>query len=212
MVTGVQTCALPILQGKKMISSVNSGLIKKARRGDGRAFSMLIENHERFVFNVVYRITGNAEDARDVSQEAFIKAFKNFESYDESSAFSTWLYRIAVNTAIDYIRKRKKENSISFEDYIVDEKNQKGDSGIEEKVISKEGVKNIISAVNMLDDEFKTVIVLRDMEGMDYKEISDITGLPLGTVKSRLSRGRGKLRQMIEKFNLKPETEGRGRA
>ncbi len=195
-----------------MISSVNSGLIKKARRGDGRAFSMLIENHERFVFNVVYRITGNAEDARDVSQEAFIKAFKNFESYDESSAFSTWLYRIAVNTAIDYIRKRKKENSISFEDYIVDEKNQKGDSGIEEKVISKEGVKNIISAVNMLDDEFKTVIVLRDMEGMDYKEISDITGLPLGTVKSRLSRGRGKLRQMIEKFNLKPETEGRGRA
>ena len=173
---------------------------------------MLIENHERFVFNVVYRITGNAEDARDVSQEAFIKAFKNFESYDESSAFSTWLYRIAVNTAIDYIRKRKKENSISFEDYIVDEKNQKGDSGIEEKVISKEGVKNIISAVNMLDDEFKTVIVLRDMEGMDYKEISDITGLPLGTVKSRLSRGRGKLRQMIEKFNLKQETEGRGRA
>ncbi len=195
-----------------MISSVNSGLIKKARRGDGRAFSMLIENHERFVFNVVYRITGNAEDARDVSQEAFIKAFKNFESYDESSAFSTWLYRIAVNTAIDYIRKRKKENSISFEDYIVDEKNQKGDSGIEEKVISKEGVKNIISAVNMLDDEFKTVIVLRDMEGMEYKEISDITGLPLGTVKSRLSRGRGKLRQMIEKFNLKQETEGRGRA
>ena len=195
-----------------MISSVNSGLIKKARRGDGRAFSMLIENHERFVFNVVYRITGNAEDARDVSQEAFIKAFKNFESYDESSAFSTWLYRIAVNTAIDYIRKRKKENSISFEDYIVDEKNQKGDSGIEEKVISKEGVKNIISAVNMLDDEFKTVRVLRDMEGMDYKEISDITGLPLGTVKSRLSRGRGKLRQMIEKFNLKQETEGRGRA
>ena len=65
--------------------------------------------------------------------------------------------------------------------------------------------------INMLDDEFKTVIVLRDMEGMDYKEISDITGLPLGTVKSRLSRGRGKLRQMIEKFNLKPETEGRGR-
>ena len=64
----------------------------------------------------------------------------------------------------------------------------------------------------MLDDEFKTVIVLRDMEGMDYKEISDITGLPLGTVKSRLSRGRGKLRQMIEKFNLKQETEGRGRA
>ncbi len=195
-----------------MISSVNSGLIKKARRGDGRAFSMLIENHERFVFNVVYRITGNAEDARDVSQEAFIKAFKNFESYDESSAFSTWLYRIAVNTAIDFVRRRKKENNISFEDYIVDEKNQNSDSGIEEKVISKEGVKNIISAVNMLDDEFKTVIVLRDMEGMDYKEISDITGLPLGTVKSRLSRGRGKLRQMIEKFNLKPETEGRGRA
>ncbi len=195
-----------------MISSVNSGLIKKAQRGDGHAFSMLIENHERFVFNVVYRITGNAEDARDVSQEAFIKAFKNFQSYDESSAFSTWLYRIAVNTAIDFVRRRKKENNISFEDYIVDEKNQNSDSGIEEKVISKEGVKNIISAVNMLDDEFKTVIVLRDMEGMDYKEISDITGLPLGTVKSRLSRGRGKLRQMIEKFNLKPETEGRGRA
>ncbi len=195
-----------------MISSVNSGLIKKARRGDGRAFSMLIENHERFVFNVVYRITGNAEDARDVSQEAFIKAFKSFESYDESSAFSTWLYRIAVNTAIDYVRKRKKENIISFEDYIVDEKNEKSDSGVEEKVISKEGVKNIIEAVNALDDEFKTIIVLRDMEGMEYKEISDITGLPMGTVKSRLSRGRGKLRQMLEKFNPKNETEGRGRA
>ena len=66
--------------------------------------------------------------------------------------------------------------------------------------------------INMLDDEFKTVIVLRDMEGMDYKEISDITGLPLGTVKSRLSRGRGKLRQIIEKNSIKSETEGRGRA
>ena len=84
-----------------MISSVNSGLIKKARRGDGRAFSMLIENHERFVFNVVYRITGNAEDARDVSQEAFIKAFKNTNTIiDKRFKRNISLYRKFGNTQI----------------------------------------------------------------------------------------------------------------
>ncbi|MCJ7855228.1 sigma-70 family RNA polymerase sigma factor [Lachnospiraceae bacterium NSJ-143] len=191
-----------------MNSLPNSGLIKKARKGDGRAFSMLIENHERFVYNVVYRITGNQEDARDAAQEAFLKAFRNFESYDESSAFSTWLYRIAVNTAIDYLRKRKKESSISFEDYMAEEKPESVSSSVEEKVISNEGVSKIIEAVNSLDEEFKTVIVLRDMEGMDYKEISEITGCPVGTVKSRLSRGRGKLRSII-KSSVKPESEGR---
>ncbi len=194
------------------MDSTVSKLVKKAKRGDPEAFGALIEKYERFVFNVVYRMIGNAEDASDVSQEAFIKAFKKFSYYDENWAFSTWLYRIAVNAAIDFMRSSKKENCVSFEDYIVDEDNQNRDSGIEEKIISKEGVKNIISAVNMLDDEFKAVIVLRDMEGMDYKEISDITGLPMGTVKSRLSRGRGKLRRIMEKANIKQSAEGRGRA
>lgn len=182
-----------------MNSTANSTLIKKARRGDGRAFGMLIENHERFVYNIVYRITGNFEDARDISQEAFIKAFKNFSSYDESSAFSTWLYRIAVNTAIDHVRKKKRENNVSLEDYITEEKTESHKSSVEEKVISKEGVSNIMEAVNSLDEDFKTVIVLRDIEGMEYSQISEITGCPVGTVKSRLSRARGKLRQIINK-------------
>ena len=182
-----------------MNSTANSVLIKKARRGDGHAFGMLIENHERFVYNIVYRITGNFEDARDVSQEAFIKAFKNFSSYDESSAFSTWIYRIAVNTAIDHVRKKKRENNVSLEDYITDEKGENHKSSVEEKIVSDERMSDIIKALNALDEDFKTVVVLRDIEGMEYSQISEIIGCPEGTVKSRLSRARGKLRQIINK-------------
>ena len=182
-----------------MNSTANSVLIKKARRGDGHSFGMLIENHERFVYNIVYRITGNFEDARDVSQEAFIKAFKNFSSYDESSAFSTWIYRIAVNTAIDHVRKKKRENNVSLENYITDEKGENHKSSVEEKIVSDERMSDIIKALNALDEDFKTVVVLRDIEGMEYSQISKIIGCPEGTVKSRLSRARGKLRQIINK-------------
>ena len=178
-----------------MKSSVNSGLIKKAKKGDGQAFGALIQSYERFVYNVVYRITGNPDDAKDVSQEAFIMAFKNFGSYNETWAFSTWLYRIAINTAVDHLRKRK--NEISYEDYINEGKESYSVS-VEEKVISNESLKYILKAVNTLDEDFKVVIVLKDIEGLDYKEISDIIGCPVGTVKSRLSRARGKLRNIIK--------------
>jgi len=179
-----------------MTTSVDKGLIKKARRGDGLAFSMLIEKHEKFVFNVVYRMVNNIEDAKDISQEAFIKAFKSFDTYDGSAAFSTWIYRIAVNAAIDHMRKQKREQSVSFDEYITDD--TVSTMSVEESVVSNEGKGAILDAVNKLEEEFKTVVVLRDIHGMDYSEISDITGCPVGTVKSRLSRARGKLRNMLK--------------
>ena len=180
------------------MDSTVSKLVKRAKRGDPEAFGTLIEKYERFVFNIVYRMTGNAEDARDVAQEAFIKAFKKFSYYDESWAFSTWIYRIAINASIDYMRKRGKENSVSLDIFSENGMDAVDAKNIEESVLQKEKSKEIIEAVNALEEEFRTVIVLHDMEGMEYKEISDILGCPMGTVKSRLSRARGKLRRLIE--------------
>ena len=173
-----------------------SKLAEKARNGDTEAFSMLIESHERFVFNIAYRMLGNLEDAKDISQEVFIKAFKNFIYYDERASFATWIYRIAVNTCIDYIRKKKKENNVSFD--VFPEGEKVAPSNLEEEFISKEGTEEILKAVMALDEDFKAVIVLHDMEGMEYKEISDILGCPIGTVKSRLSRARLKLRLVMK--------------
>ncbi len=194
-------------------------LISRAKQGDMAAFEMLVEQHEKIVYNVTLRMMNHSEDAKDISQEVWVKAFRSIANFDERSAFSTWIYRIAVNTCIDEMRKRKGKQSFSLDQELEDEegtwKYEVADDGEtpEESLLRKETKNEIILALETISEDYKTVFVLRDMQGLSYDEIAEITGLALGTVKSRISRARNYIKEEIfkiwERNGTKPRHKNR---
>jgi len=180
-------------------------LVKRAKKGNISAFEELIIEHESKVYNIAYRILNNEEDAKDLSQEVFIKAFNSLHKFREDSSFSTWLYRIARNTCIDELRKRKGRESYSIDrDIQTDEGTiprefQDKQLNPEEELMNKELASQIQWALNHLSETYKEVIILRDFQGFDYKQISQILGCSLGTVKSRISRARTELKNVLIK-------------
>jgi RNA polymerase sigma-70 factor (ECF subfamily) len=179
--------------------------IQRAKNGDLYAFEALIKESESLVYAIAYRMLANPEDAKDISQEVFIKAYKNIHKFDEKSTFSTWIYRIAVNTCIDELRKRKQKQTVSIE-----EEQQTQDGFVPKQFVSQEPSpedaylilernREVMRAIHALSEEHKTIITLRDLNGLSYTEISEITNLSLGTVKSRLARARTQLKNEILK-------------
>ncbi|WP_312046286.1 sigma-70 family RNA polymerase sigma factor [Anaerotignum sp.] len=194
-------------------------LISRAKQGDMTAFERLVEQHEKIVYNVTLRMMNHSEDAKDISQEVWIKAYRSIENFDERSAFSTWIYRIAVNTCIDEMRKRKGKQCFSLDNELEDDegswKQEIADNGDtpEESLMRKEMKSEIVTALETISEDYKTVFVLRDMQGLSYEEIAEITGLALGTVKSRISRARNNLKEEIlniwERNGRKPRHKNR---
>lgn len=180
-------------------------LLKKARNGDIEAFELLVEDYQKKVFNVAYRMMGNSEDANDLVQEALIRIFKSIKNFKEQSSFSTWVYRIVTNVCLDELRRRKNKFTISIDEDIKLEdgnvKRQIESEGptLEESLESKEIQDIVTKAIEELSNEHKTVIVLRDIQGFSYDEISDIMKCPEGTVKSRINRARKALREILKK-------------
>ncbi len=188
-----------------MADDLENILINKAKQGNITAFEKLITSYEKVVYNISYRMFNNEEDAKDISQEVFIKFYKNLDKFDGTSKVSTWLYRITVNTCIDEMRKRKGKETSSIDEVIsMDEgdlkKQYQNDSKTpEEKLISKEDIDDLKKAIDSLSQNHKTLIVLRDIQGLSYSEIAEITDCSLGTVKSRLARARVQLKNIILK-------------
>jgi RNA polymerase sigma-70 factor (ECF subfamily) len=180
-------------------------LLKKARNGDIEAFELLIEDYQKKAFNVAYRMMGNSEDANDLVQEALIRIFKSIKNFKEQSSFSTWVYRIVTNVCLDELRRRKNKFTISIDEDIQLEdgnvKRQIESEGPtpEESLESKEIQDIVTKAIEELSNEHKKVIVLRDIQGFSYDEISDIMKCPEGTVKSRINRARKALREILKK-------------
>ena len=177
-------------------------LVKLAKKGNMDAFESLVRLNETKIYNICLRMLGNKEDALDASQDTFIKAYKNMEKFDERSKFSTWLYRIAVNTSLDMLRKAKAEKTVSMDETKEGsvseyEKIPSGEGNPEKITLENEGKKEVLSAMNRLSEEYKTVLLLRDLQGLSYIEISEITDTSLGTVKSRIARGRKNLREIL---------------
>lgn len=179
-------------------------LIEKAKNGDRNAFEQLILQNEKIVYNIAYRMISNKEDVKDISQEVFIKVYKNIGRFDEKSAFSTWIYRIAVNTCIDEMRKQKNKQTVSMdeelekEDSIVKKQFAASIETPEDDFIKKERKKELLTAMNELSEAHKTVLTLRDLQGFSYAEIAEITQTTIGTVKSRLARAREQLKMILE--------------
>ncbi len=189
-----------------MIEHREKELIKKAQEGDLQAFEELILTHEKIVYNVALRMMNHSEDAKDISQEVFLKAYRNIKNFDERSKFSTWLYRITTNTCIDEMRKRKGKQSYSLEAELENEEGgvqrQVADEGEtpEEALLRTEKQSEIVQALAQLVEEQRNIVILRDVRGLSYDEIAEILELPIGTVKSRISRARTQLKNEILKI------------
>lgn len=161
-------------------------LIEKCINRDTHAFESLILKYESKIYNMCYYLLKNKEDALDASQEVCIKIYKSINKFKGDSKFSTWIYRITYNTCLDYIKKRKDE--LSYEDVISTDNNiESRTEGIIEARELKFELKRCILKLN---NDFKTVIVLRDIEGLSYQEIAEVLNIEVGTVKSRLNRAR----------------------
>lgn len=181
-------------------------LVALAKQGDMDAFEALILQHEKIVYNIAFRMMDGGEDVKDMAQEVFLKVYRNLERFDGKSAFSTWIYRIAVNTCIDEIRKRKGKQTYSLDAELEDEdgnyKKQFADEGgrPEEEMLRKELRGEVLAALETLSPEHKAAVILRDIRGYSYEEIAEMMQMPLGTVKSRISRGRAQLKEEILKI------------
>ncbi len=175
-----------------------SALVERGRHGDLEAFDGLVAAYQDWVYNVAYRITGNAEDARDAAQETFVKAFRALPRYRPQAAFGTWLYRIAVNTALDIVRRRRAVPPASLDDAIL----PGGVYNPEEEAERGEVRRRVHQALQRLSPEHRAVVVLRDLQGLAYEEIAAVLGIPVGTVRSRLSRARDALRGLLQ--DLRP--------
>jgi RNA polymerase sigma-70 factor (ECF subfamily) len=182
-------------------------LIAKFQLGDVQAYDVLVRRYKDQLLNFIYRFVGNRSDAEDIVQETLLRVYKNKHMYKEIAKFSTWVYTIAGNLAKTELRRRKRHKIFSVSNFVNEERDydipdkahspeKQVDSTIQETIIQK--------AIEKLPVKFKEVIILRDIQGFAYEEISQILDIPLGTVKSRVNRGRLKLQEDL-KFLYEPE-------
>ncbi|MCB9077679.1 MAG: sigma-70 family RNA polymerase sigma factor [Anaerolineaceae bacterium] len=183
--------------------------IYKAQQGDLAAFNQLVMAYQGTAYNVAYRVMGNSETAADACQDAFLKAYKSIKQY-EGGSFKSWLFRIVTNTCYDHLRYKKRRPATSLDDMTdnPDEHNTHlvSDSEAPEDRVLRGELNDLIQlGINQLPEDQRLVLVLSDVQGMAYQEIAEIIDQPLGTVKSRLSRGRRRLRDfLLEQKELLP--------
>lgn len=186
------------------MSESEKSLLKKAKSGDVEAFEKLIEEHQGKVFNIAYRMIGNFDDAHDMAQEVFIRVYRSLATFKEQASFSTWIYRITKNVCLDELRKRKNKNILYIdEDIKLDEGDisrqlESQDETPEIQLERKELKSTIKKAIDALQHDHRLVVILRDIQGFSYEEISKILDCPEGTVKSRINRARKSLRDILK--------------
>jgi len=193
-----------------MTSEEEQKIIRKVLDGDRNAFEELVLANQKNVYNLALKMTNNEEDALDISQEAFLKAYRQLDSFRGDSKFSVWLYRMTYNLCIDFIRKRPKSNviSLSFED----EGGEAQELEIpdlrslpEDSVFRGELRRTIAGSINELGAKHREILVMREITGMSYTEIAETLRVSEGTVKSRLARARENLANILVEKGTFPE-------
>ena len=175
-----------------------SRLIERASRGDAQAFNELMAQHERRMYAVAARMCGNHEDAQDCLQEAMLRAYRAIASFKGQSSFSTWVYRITTNACLDELRRRKNRPNTSL-DVLLDTGWSPSDGGNapEKHALRAERMRKLQEYIRELPEDMRAAIVLRDVQGMSYDDIATALNTNVGTIKSRISRGRERLREKI---------------
>lgn len=183
-----------------------AALIHEAQRGDLNAFNRLVLEYQTLAYNVAYRVLGESEAAADAAQEAFISAYRHLDSY-RGGSFRGWLMRIVTNACYDELRRRKRRPAISLEEMMTAPDGTEMDSEAvlaspdelpEDRAQRRELANAIQDCLNTLPEEMRMVTVLCDVQGMDYAEIAAAMNIALGTVKSRLSRARARMRNCLQ--------------
>ena len=171
------------------VNDISKGTIKKACRGDGGACEEIYKGYSGLVFSVALRITADRSDAEEVAQETFIKVFSALPDFRFRSSIKSWIYRIAVNTALNFMRgeAKKRQKKVTYDDDIfTPQKGNNPASGLERK----ENEKAVRTLLGRLNPDFRACIVLRDIEGLSYKEISSVLNININTVRTRIKRAR----------------------
>jgi RNA polymerase sigma-70 factor (ECF subfamily) len=189
------------------MTDLERALLRRLRDRDEQAFHELIELYRDRVFNVTFRMLGDRAEAEDIAQEVFIAVFKTIDSFREESKFSTWLYRVAVNhtkNRIKYLARRHDRNRAEFDENTADsESGSLGGAGRParpDRALEGAQLEQLLqAAIGTLDEEHRVLVVLRDIEELSIEEICEITGIPDGTVKSRLHRARAALRKKLQR-------------
>lgn len=178
--------------------SDDAELIAQTLRGQPASFGVLVRKYQDRLYNAVAHSMGNAEDARDAVQEAMVQAFLRLETFQQSSAFYTWLYRIAFNIAASH--RRRKHITASVDQAREATGQEPVDAGPDpgDRIEQEERCQQVRQAIAQLSEEHRSVLVLRDMEGFCYEEIAEVLNLPVGTVRSRLHRARMQLRDLLK--------------
>ncbi len=182
-------------------------LVEKAILGDSYAFEQLMEKHESKMYAVALRMCANREDAQDCLQDAMIRIYKALPSFKGQSSFSTWAYRITMNTCLDDLRRKKVRQAASLDAMLDLGWTPSDENDTPERHQDNAEMRRAISkAIQTLPEEMRSAVVLRDIQGFSYDEIAVILSTNVGTVKSRISRGREKLREILSR---QPELFGR---
>ena len=189
------------------ISIDDGALIRQCQLGDLKATEGLILRYQNRIFNVIMKIVGNRDDAAELTQETFVKVIEKIGTFKAQSSFYTWLFRVAVNTALNFCRKRFRVTTQSLDAVVGDGESTRklGDFLVDKSELEpveiaqkKETAQLITAALGKLSESHRVVIILRDIEGMSYGEVSATLGVELGTVRSRISRARSEMRKILE--------------
>jgi len=184
-------------------------LVRRAQRGDLKAYDELVQRYQERIYATVYHMTSNHEDANDLAQDSFIKAYQALKSFKGGSSFYTWLYRIAVNKTINFLKQRKNRNHMSLNDLdfntennpdlvaLISENTPRRDAGL------KELQEKLNAALLKLSEPHRLVVVLHDVQGQSHEEIAEIMDCNIGTVRSRLFYARQQLQSLLTDY-LKP--------
>ena len=196
--------------GASNVSIDDSVLVEKCKQGDLAAMERLVLRYQGRIYNVILRMCTNVDDALELTQETFVKIIENINGFEGKSSFYTWIFRIAVNLTINYCSKNYRRDLQSL-DSVIDNDGQvkeelkkfiKDDNSPDPAIVAQNdelcGI--ITESLMKLEEEQRAVLILRDIEGMDYARIADVLEVNLGTVKSRLSRARNNLRGIVEEF------------
>jgi RNA polymerase sigma-70 factor, ECF subfamily len=181
-----------------------TGLLERCRRGDAQAFARLVALHEGMVFNLAARLLGDAEEARDLSQEVFLQVFRTLGRFEGRSSLRTWIYRIVVNQSRNrqrWWRRRRRDRSLPLQD-LTDAQEARlseaqGAEGPQQQLERRERARAVQAALSTLSFDHRAILMLREVEGLSGEEIAVTLGVPAGTVKSRLARAREALRRRV---------------
>lgn len=178
-------------------------LVAAVQGGDGTAFDLLVQRWDRKIQGAAFRVLGSDDEARDVSQEAFLKAFRGLRSFKREARFSSWLYQIAMNLCRDRLRRRRGRQHVSLDEAV-----DNGDPALRQRPVALEALHSqdvaraVAAAIDSLSEEQREVVVLKEYQGLTFPEIADVLGVPLSTVKTRLYRALGQLRLELEERGL----------